>query len=97
MGGRTGTQFSDPDDIKFLKVLKGHTKKVTAVAINSDDQQASDDSRCRCNLHVITCYTLSHNSTLVSCHIKDSSSPKAVTGCCRSIQDLLMQLSGSGT
>ncbi len=37
--GRGFSQFPDPEDIKFLKVMKGHTKKVTAITINSEAQQ----------------------------------------------------------
>ena len=37
--GRGPLQFPDPEDIKFLKVMKGHTKKVTSIAINPDAQQ----------------------------------------------------------
>jgi hypothetical protein len=32
-------QYPDPEDIKFLKVMKGHSKKVTAITINPEAQQ----------------------------------------------------------
>ena len=37
--GRGPLHFPDPEDIKFLKVMKGHTRKVTSIAINPDAQQ----------------------------------------------------------
>ena len=37
--GRGPLYFPDPDDIKFLKVMKGHSKKVTCIAVNPDAQQ----------------------------------------------------------
>ncbi|KAL3132561.1 hypothetical protein ABBQ32_009100 [Trebouxia sp. C0010 RCD-2024] len=37
--GRGPLHFPDPEDIKFLKVMKGHTKKVTSIALNPDAQQ----------------------------------------------------------
>lgn len=37
--GRGPLQYPDPEDIKFLKVMKGHTKKVAAITINPEAQQ----------------------------------------------------------
>ena len=33
-GRGRGRGFDDPDDIKYIKTLKGHTSQITAVVIN---------------------------------------------------------------
>ena len=59
-GGRAGGRtivFDDPEDIEFMRALKGHSKQINALAVDHSTQQAclfglADDFRC---LHEAAC------------------------------------------
>ncbi len=43
-GGRAGGRglvFDDPEDVEFLRALKGHSKQINALAVDHASQQAS--------------------------------------------------------
>lgn len=81
--GRGPLHFPDPEDIKFLKVMKGHTKKVTSIALNPDAQQVRSslivcNNGCLiliCGMHVelavfLQIYTGSADKTLRIWHME---------------------------
>ena len=73
--GRGPLHFPDPEDIKFLKVMKGHTKKVTSIAINPDAQQV------RSSLCLPWCMILMHSieaETAISVQIYTGSADKTL-------------------
>ena len=39
--GRGKAKFNDPDDIQFIKILKGHDRQITALLIDAANNQAS--------------------------------------------------------
>ena len=43
-GGRGPPRFQDPQDIQFIKALKGHEKQVTALLIDEANNQVGPDT-----------------------------------------------------
>ena len=39
--GRGRAKFNDPEDIQFIKILKGHDRQITALLIDAANNQAS--------------------------------------------------------
>ena len=39
--GRGRAKFNDPEDIQFIKILKGHERQITALLIDAANNQAS--------------------------------------------------------
>jgi len=44
--GRGRAKFNDPEDIQFIKILKGHERQITALLIDAANNQASSAAAC---------------------------------------------------
>ena len=72
--GRGGGQsyFPDPEDIKFLKVMKGHSKKVTSIAINPDAKQVCAYECATYQLLFAASFAVSCNCNVLKNELKGS-------------------------